>query len=238
MNDLLGVATAGGIAGFAKTIVAHPMDTMKVHLQNRMSPPRTIAGLYRGITVPFIRNGIEHSTHFFFRGLVANALAVFELPGRDNPFFVGFLAGIPQSLVNTPMDYTRLQLQLKKPVVIRSLYRGLPWVVMKESASGMIFYGIYEGARSLSIPAGFAGVISALSAMTMTYPIDVFKTRVQAGGSFSSAVKMKSFGSGLEWAVGKCIVANFVALTVYEAACIVLAAQQPVHRKHKSDEAQ
>ena len=35
MPDLLGVATAGAIAGFAKTMVSHPLDTVKVHIQVR-----------------------------------------------------------------------------------------------------------------------------------------------------------------------------------------------------------
>ena len=92
---------------------------------------------------------------------------------------VGFLAGFPQSFLNTPMDYVRLQLQLKQPIKVAMLYRGLPWVVAKEATSGMIFYGCYEGLKSMDISAGFAGSGAALLAMTLTYPVDVFKNRVQ-----------------------------------------------------------
>jgi hypothetical protein len=52
---------------------------------------------------------------------------------------------------------------------------------MKEATSGMIFYGFYEGFKSMNFPGGVAGSSSALLAMTMTYPVDVLKTRVQAG---------------------------------------------------------
>jgi len=231
MPDLLGVATAGAVAGFAKTMISHPLDTVKVHLQNKRVVPRTLGGLYRGITVPFIRNGVEHSTHFFFRGLVAQALASSGLPGAENAWLVGFLAGFPQSALNTPMDYVRLQLQLKQPIRMAMMYRGLPWVVAKEATSGMIFYGFYEGMKAMHIPSGFAGSGSALLAMTLTYPVDVFKNRVQAGETFSSARKMKSFSSGLSWSIGKCILSNFVALSVYEACCTALQARQPIQQR-------
>lgn len=230
MPDLMGVATAGAIAGFAKTMVSHPLDTVKVHIQNKRAVPRTIRALYRGIAVPFVRNGVEHSTHFLFRGLVASSLAMSGIPGAENAWLVGFLAGFPQSFVNTPMDYVRLQLQLKQQVKVAMLYRGLPWVVAKEATSGMIFYGFYEGFRSMSWPAGLAGSSSALLAMTLTYPVDVFKTRVQAGETFTSAKKMAGFSGGLSWALGKCIISNFIALTVYEAACVYLNAKQPIDR--------
>jgi hypothetical protein len=85
---------------------------------------------------------------------------------------------------------------------------------MKEATSGMIFYGFYEGFKSINFPGGVAGSSSALLAMTLTYPVDVLKTRVQAGESVASARGMGSFGRGLNWAVAKCLVSNFVALSV------------------------
>jgi hypothetical protein len=48
---------------------------------------------------------------------------------------------------------------------------------------------------------------------------------------------MANFGKGLNWAVGKCILSNFVALTVYEAACVALDAKQPLALK-KDDPSQ
>jgi hypothetical protein len=82
----------------------------------------------------------------------------------------------------------------------------------------MIFYGFYEGFKSMNFPGGVAGSSSALLAMTMTYPVDVLKTRVQAGETVASARGMGSFGRGLNWAVAKCLVSNFVALSVSRLA--------------------
>ena len=45
----------------------------------------------------------------------------------------------------------------------------------------MVFYGFYEGMKAMHFPAGVAGSASALLAMTLTYPVDVFKNRVQVG---------------------------------------------------------
>ena len=236
--DLFGVASAGAIAGFAKTMISHPLDTIKVHIQSQKPVPTQPRALYRGIAVPFVRNGIEHSTHFFFRGLVANYMHWVGIPGADNAWVVGFLAGFPQSILNTPMDYARLKLQLAQPMSLSQCYRGISWVMAKEAASGAVFYGCYEGIKSLGVPGGFAGSSAALCAMTLTYPVDVFKTRVQAGETFASAKKMSKFNKGISWALAKCILSNFVALTAYELACTKMNVTQPVPRKPKKSTTQ
>ena len=61
---------------------------MKVHVQNKRPLPKNLKALYRGIAVPFVRNGIEHSSHFFFRGLVASAIHSSGMPGADNAWLV------------------------------------------------------------------------------------------------------------------------------------------------------
>ena len=68
--------------------MSHPLDTVKVHVQNKRPMPKNIKALYRGIAVPFVRNGIEHSSHFFFRGLVASAIHSSGMPGADNAWLV------------------------------------------------------------------------------------------------------------------------------------------------------
>jgi len=216
------VAVAGMLSGLAKTVVSHPLDTVKVHVQNRIAPPRNPSLLFRGISVPLVRNGVENSLHFLFRAVTASVLSAMSLHGAaSNAFAVGFLSGFPQALFNTPADYIRLQLQLGKMVRFGSLFRGLPWVAMKEAASGAVFFGAYEGIKGTigsGAGAGFAGSMAALMAMISTFPLDTLKTRVQAGGSVKAAIGMGKVSGGLHWAVLKCICGNFVALTVFEAA--------------------
>mmetsp|Transcript_2334 Transcript_2334/g.6307 ORF Transcript_2334/g.6307 Transcript_2334/m.6307 type:complete len:303 (+) Transcript_2334:69-977(+) len=215
------VAVAGMASGLAKTIISHPLDTVKVHVQNRMPPPTNPARLFRGISVPLMRNGVENSLHFLFRAVVASALSALSLhSAASNAFAVGFLSGFPQALFNTPADYVRLQLQLNQAVQLRSLFRGLPWVAAKEAASGAVFFGAYETIKRVAGSgwgAGIAGSLAALMAMVSTFPLDTLKTRVQAGGSLKSAVTSGKLAGGLTWAVAKCLAGNFVALSVFEA---------------------
>mmetsp|Transcript_8644 Transcript_8644/g.25976 ORF Transcript_8644/g.25976 Transcript_8644/m.25976 type:complete len:262 (-) Transcript_8644:3812-4597(-) len=226
VEDLTVVATSGAMAGFAKTFVSHPLDTVKVHLQNNMSPPGSLTRLYRGITVPLARNGFEHSLHFFLRNVVAACMAsVGFVSAAANPFIVGFVAGFPQAVFTTPMDYVRLQMQLNKPPRLTSSFRGLPWVTLKESVSGMVFFGIYELMKTFVHP-GLAGSCAALSAMVTTYPLDTLKARVQAGQSVTAATQMSKWTKGLPWAIGKCLAANFVALTMYEAVRGLVSAKK------------
>ncbi|KAJ8907984.1 hypothetical protein NDN08_008085 [Rhodosorus marinus] len=217
LEDLAAIATSGAMAGFAKTFVSHPLDTVKVHVQNNLKPPGSLPGLYRGIGVPLARNGFEHSLHFFLRSVTESVMGSLGfVAAAANPFLVGFVAGFPQAVLTTPMDYLRLQLQLNKVPKAVNSFRGLPWVTLKESVSGMIFFGVYEFVKCFAHP-GIAGSAAALSAMLATYPVDTFKTRVQAGQTVAAATQMSKFSTGLPWAVAKCLCSNFVALSMYEA---------------------
>jgi hypothetical protein len=175
-SDLIGIAAAGAISGPAKIIVSHPLDTVKLHLQHKRIPPKTLRGLSRGITLPIIRNGIEGSTPFLFRALVselieaaAGSTSSSMMSGANNPWLVGLLAGVPQSICNTPIDYARVQLELGQPLKLINCYRGFPCVAAKEASSGMMFFGMYEGLLSTGVHGGIAGSTSALSAMVTTY---------------------------------------------------------------------
>ncbi|KAA8499019.1 Mitochondrial basic amino acids transporter [Porphyridium purpureum] len=213
-DGLTSVAVAGLVSGMCKTLVSHPLDTLKVYAQNQLTKPR-ISQLYRGVSVPILRNGVENSLHFLFRSLVLGLMAA--VGGPTNPFVVGGLSGIPQSLFNCPMDYMRMQLQLGRRIQPAHLFRGIPWVALKESSSGMVFFGVYETLKRMTpLPAGAAGSLAAFSALLSVYPVDTLKTRIQAGGSFSAARSMGGFGSGMQYAVAKCLLSNFVALSVYE----------------------
>lgn len=127
-------------------------------MQNNIPPPGSIPRLYRGISVPLARNGLEHSLHFFLRTVVESCMCSLGLSAAAaNPFLVGFVAGFPQAIFTTPMDYIRLQLQLNQAPRIASSFRGLPWVTMKESVSGMVFFGVYEILKKFDVHPGFAG---------------------------------------------------------------------------------
>lgn len=213
MNPLLATATAGAAAGLAKTLISHPFDTLKVYSQVSRYHLPSMMDLYKGIEFPLIRNAIDNSSHMFFRDLVKCTVNI-----DDNIFSIGFLAGILQALVTNPLDYLKLQRQLSQPFVIQHIYRGLHWTVLKESISGAIFLTSYEELKKHSVPPGHAGSASALTAMILTFPLDTLRVRVQSGAHMVHA----SHFQGIGFALAKCILSNFVALTVYEGTKIGL----------------
>lgn len=215
--DPMASMMAGVAAGLSKTIVGHPFNTWKLHRQSGLPPPRRIQELYRGLHAPLGRSAIEHGLHMTFRDLVMQELGRWGLgPWSQNPFLVGLLAGIPQALVVAPMDYACTRLQLSKPVLWSESFRGISWFLSKEMLAGMVFFGIYDGGRSvphLDSNPGLRGSLAAVSALAMTYPLDTVKTRYQAGVCPKTPVCLHA---GLGFSLVKCILCNYVALHVYD----------------------
>ena len=54
----------GGIVGSVQTIIGHPLDTIKVLIQNKQCINYNFKRLYFGITYPLISSIINHSLCF------------------------------------------------------------------------------------------------------------------------------------------------------------------------------
>ena len=182
-------ATAGLVAGVAKTLVSHPIDTIKVFRQQRQPYPRDLRRLYKGLSVPLLRNAFESGLHMGLRGVSAYCLQWLGWKeGAESPWVVGAVAGVPQALVMTPLDYTKVRIQLGKPWFFQQCFLGLRWLMLREIAAGAIFFGMYETLREQNVvPPGIAGGAAALSSMVATYPLDTLRTRAQAASSTRTA---------------------------------------------------
>lgn len=220
---------AGLAAGVSKTLVGHPFNTWKIHRQSGMAPPERLRDLYRGLHAPLGRSAVEHGFHMSFRDLVMQEMGRCGLEAwAQNPFLVGLVAGVPQALVVAPMDYACTRVQLAKPIEWHQCFRGLSWLMGKEMFAGMVFFGIYDGSRGLhpilEQNAGLRGSIAAVTALASTYPLDTLKTRSQAGICAKTPLQLHA---GLGFSLVKCVVCNFVALAVYDAARTHLLKQTP-----------
>lgn len=217
-------ATAGVVAGVAKTLVSHPIDTIKVYHQQCQPHPRNLGRLYKGLSVPLFRNAFESGLHMGLRGMTSYALqCVGWQAGSESPWVVGALAGVPQALIMTPLDYTKVRFQLGQSWHARHCFRGLQWLMLREVAAGAIFFGIYESLRDqvAYVPPGLAGGVAALSSMIATYPLDTLRTRAQAAIQPMTATMRLPYGSlhaGIHWAILKCLIGNVIALTTFEHA--------------------
>lgn len=188
------------VAGFSSTLLGHPLDTIKTHLQTNPQLRSShqvvreihVTGLFRGMTPPLFNAIVMNSVMF----------SVFDKVNAtyENPFVAGLLSGFATAMISTPTDYLKIQAQLsgssiltmmgKTPFFQIPLYRGHLANLAKEGVFTMTYLGLYHKmAGSVAQPQDITSLLSvALRSSTtgamawvISYPIDTIKTIVQSG---------------------------------------------------------
>jgi solute carrier family 25 carnitine/acylcarnitine transporter 20/29 len=171
---------SGTAGGWALVLVGHPFDTIKVRLQTSKQYSgmvdcikQTVAkegvrGLYKGMISPLTGitfvNSVQFSMYmqgiYFFQNMVNK--------GSDERLPIGYvclagaIAGIPQSLVESPQDLLKGKMQVQKAdnklysstldcgkkIVsqygIRGVYQGLGATIFRNIPANFGYFGVYE----------------------------------------------------------------------------------------------
>jgi len=159
-------------AGCASTLVGHPLDTIKVHLQtnqNLLNPTNAARSLlqqssgnpfvfFRGIAPPLVNAVIMNTVMFSVFQSVKGALPENTAAGA---LTAGVLSGIATAFLSTPADYVKIQSQLggmdstevlrrifgrvrPKGGPLRSLFRGHSANLGREGVFTMVYLGLYD----------------------------------------------------------------------------------------------
>jgi solute carrier family 25 carnitine/acylcarnitine transporter 20/29 len=195
---------AATAAGVVTTVVGHPLDTIKVHLQTNLSIKSTKdaarslfqeRALFRGIFPPLC-NAIVMNTAMFS---VFHSIKEMANGGEDNDnsmttaLLAGTLSGFATACISTPTDYIKIQSQLTKgtnslnvflSTPIRCLYRGHLANLGREGLFTMVYLGLYDQVQ----PRGFWQIAATSSctgglAWVASYPFDTVKTIIQSSSS-------------------------------------------------------
>eukprot|EP00586_Coscinodiscus_wailesii_P004324 CAMPEP_0172482954 /NCGR_PEP_ID=MMETSP1066-20121228/9704_1 /TAXON_ID=671091 /ORGANISM="Coscinodiscus wailesii, Strain CCMP2513" /LENGTH=128 /DNA_ID=CAMNT_0013246527 /DNA_START=66 /DNA_END=449 /DNA_ORIENTATION=- len=118
--------TAATGAGCASTLIGHPLDTIKVHLQTNpslrgtihatralvrsSSPDVVIGSLFRGIGPP-LAAAVAMNT-VMFSAFRAVKVSLPDDHGIAGSFLAGTVSGVATACVSTPTDYVKIQSQL------------------------------------------------------------------------------------------------------------------------------
>lgn len=216
-------AGAGLFAGACGIFVGYPFDTMKVKLQSTAGGiaqervPYSLKGLrmlYRGVMVPMLTAGIMQSMNFGVydtarRRILQSGLNIGVL---SSSFIGGALSGLMMSVVTTPIQLLKIQLQTHVTLSLTQLlyrdifctgrwsilYRGFGVTAFSDTLGRGLYMYSYEVAKHVlnenfddqlplltirMISAAYAGVISWL----LLFPMDTIKTLVQSTYSGPSA---------------------------------------------------
>jgi hypothetical protein len=196
----------GTMAGFVGTMVSQPFDTIKVHLQTKRpinfksrNFNQNVVWAYSGATPSFIGYGIEKALVF---GTYSAVCKTFDLDEHNiyHTFAAGLTAGLTASLSITAAEQLKTDRQLKKQSEynLRYLYKGLKYTAAREGIGFSIYFTVYnqmtkyfnqketDTFATKIAKSGVLGACSAFIAWIPIYPIDINKTRIQSGDSFSS----------------------------------------------------
>tara|TARA_B110000285_G_scaffold8537_1_gene8721 strand:- start:5193 stop:5849 length:657 start_codon:yes stop_codon:yes gene_type:complete len=210
MNDFF----PGAIAGCSQILVGHPLDTLKVLIQNNQSF-RTLKWheFYRGFKYPLISSILFNSAVF----------TIYEktLTYTNSDFFSGAMSGFCVSPFLFLFDIGKIKRQINKPFVFQDLYKtkGLGMTFSRETTAMSIYFGVYNYCvREWNISPFFAGGMSGLANWTVTYPLDVIRTRQMARNcSLRTAYLLPgSLWNGYTVCAIRAVLVNATVFSVYE----------------------
>eukprot|EP01080_Neovahlkampfia_damariscottae_P007020 gene7020-11185_t len=219
--------TAGTAGGMSLTLVGHPLDTIKVRLQTMPKPgpgelplytsstdcaKKTIAkegplGLYKGVTSPMLGSAALYAVQFASYGWGK------KIFGDSSPFQLfnaGCFSGVLSTVVMTPMELIKVQLQTQKEGVkkyngafdcgkkifqergIQGIYKGTVSTLARDVPGSGIYFAAYEIVKRAFIPKDgtaadlnsfhtlFAGGMAGLTGWIYMLPADTVKSRIQS----------------------------------------------------------
>lgn len=200
---------AGALCGLFQNMVGHPFDTAKVLIQMKRHPlSNGPFRLYNGFIYPTTMDIISHGLLF--------PLNTYYTSHVSNRYMAGALTGLTVSPLSFVFDMLKLRRQI--PTNQPFTTHGLGMAVARKS----LFYGIWLGSyfhmveeRKYSVFA--SGGASGVLAWSLTYPLDVIKTRqmVNKAGIWDS-IAMGPLRSGYLICITRAFLVNSVGFTVYD----------------------
>ena len=192
----------GFVNGSIQTIIGHPLDTIKVLLQqNKLKYPIKFSKLYQGVLPPLLGNSIIVSSQF--------GLNDYFYKYMNNHFYSGCLSGIISSFIVNPIELYKIRFQNSLTNLNINPYKGLYSTFLRESFGNSFYFGTYYYLHHNEICNSFlAGGISGWVAWFFSYPQDVIKTRIQSG--YSKNI-YEAYKYGKLWkGFGVCSIRSFI----------------------------
>ena len=203
---------AGLCAGIAQVSVGHPFDTAKVLIQNNkrwLGLP--LKSYYRGWRFPLT------SASFFNCTVFPMYERTIEYTGNS------FLSGAISGLVVTPIVYAfdigKIRQQTKQKLKLSHFYRskGFASTMAREVGAMTTYFGTYNYLKDKDLHPLISGGLAGLSNWTMTYPIDVIRSRQIAQNiTIRQAINMGNLWKGYSVCATRALIVNAAIFGTYE----------------------
>lgn len=199
----------GSIVGITQSLVGHPLDTLKVFKQNKISKKLDFRGYYRGIKYPTCISTFQNSILFGNYNQFNKEI--------DNKFVSGFMSGFIIGIIISPFELFKTQSQtLKKDKV--NFFRGMPLTIMRESIASGFYFSTYYYLKDKNYHPLISGGLSGWLSWLSTYPIDTVKTRIQTdiNITYLSAIKQRNLWNGFAFCSYRAILVNSIGFVIFE----------------------
>ena len=186
LKNFLG-GTIGGIIG---TFLSHPFDTIKNRIQtNNPYNIYNLRDLYKGLSVPLFGIALEKTIVFGTYNTTKNQITKLIDGEIISSTISGFIAGICCTVIVTPVEKIKINLQNSNPIVYTNLYKGWTATLTREVPGYSIYFLTYEMIKkyvytnnnlTMSMFDNFMiGGLCGLSSWVFIYPQDKIKTIIQ-----------------------------------------------------------
>lgn len=203
---------AASSAAITQVILGHPFDTAKVFVQNNKNiRTLTAKGFYRGYRYPL------------FAGIIYNATA-FPIYNRSqkythSKYLSGFLAGVAISPIAFLFDTGKILRQVNQEVTVSKIIarHGKSATLWRESIAMAFYFAPYEYLRDEKYHPLVAGGGAGLVSWTITYPIDVIRSRQIAQDiSFKLALEQGNLWRGYTICATRALLVNAGIFYTYD----------------------
>lgn len=195
---------AGGVVGISQIAIGHPLDTIKVLIQNKQPWRINFVDYYRGSTFPFVCSILFNST-------------VFPIYNRSFEYTQShFLSGAIGGFLMGPMvhyfDVAKIKRQTNQSIHFKT--KGIYMSCLRETMAVGIYFGMYEMNKKYGplISGGLAGTFSWM----LTYPIDTIRSRQISQNKTLKMVSKKSLWNGLCPCLMRAFLVNSVSFFIFE----------------------
>ena len=170
----------GNFIGVSQTLIGHPLDSVKIRIQNQhySKTPTDLfkRGLMTGVKFPLMSSCIINSLTF------GNYNSLLSITG--NEFAASGITGMINGIVLNHFDYYKTNRQWTTSVNSSSLFFkkyntiGFRYSVLCETISIPIYFGTYHYLkRDQECSSFMSGGIAGMASWACIYPLDTMKTR-------------------------------------------------------------
>jgi len=209
MNDIL---SSIGV-GINQVLVGHPLDTCLTLIQNKKSwKGLRVKDYYRGYKFPLASSMVFNCTVF----PIYNRTMEYTNSGALS----GLIGGICVSPLVYLSDVGKIRRQTNQEIKPRDfLYsKGKLAIFTRECLAMTTYIGTYDYCKQQNMHPLLGGAIAGLSNWTLTYPIDVIKSRQMAQNiSIREAIKYGKIWTGYHICATRAILVNATNFYVYES---------------------